>query len=112
MTRTTRDNILGSFEELVLRAIVKCGTNAYGSPIRKQLKEATGRDVSVGALYATLDRLKEKGLVSYTLAEGGEEREGRPKRYYSVENAGRQSLMDAENARLSLISNLSEALAC
>ena len=102
---------LGSFEELVLRAIIKCRNNAYGNPIRKQLEEATGRTVTVGALYATLDRLKEKGFINYRVAEGGEEREGRPKRYYSIDNAGRQALMEAEKVRTSLVPNLKTALA-
>jgi PadR family transcriptional regulator, regulatory protein PadR len=106
-----RDFTLGSFEELVLRAIIKCRNNAYGNPIRKQLEEATERTVTVGALYATLDRLKEKGFISYRVAEGGEEREGRPKRYYTVENAGRQALLEAENVRKSLVPNLKTALA-
>lgn len=106
-----RDFTLGSFEELVLRAILKCGANAYGNPIRKNLEESTGRTVTVGALYATLDRLKDKGLISYRVAEGGEEREGRPKRYYTLENTGRQALIDAENIRTSLIPNLKKALA-
>jgi PadR family transcriptional regulator, regulatory protein PadR len=111
MSQGRKELTLGSFEELVLRAIIKCRNNAYGNPIRKKLEEATGRTVTVGALYATLDRLKEKGFISYRVAEGGEEREGRPKRYYTVENAGRQALIEAEHARHSLVPNLKAALA-
>ena len=107
----SKEYLLGSFEELVLRAIIKCGVNSYGNPIRKELEESTGRTVTVGALYATLDRLKEKGLVSYRLAEGSDERGGRPKRYYSLENAGRKALIDAENARLKLVPDLKSAFA-
>lgn len=106
-----RENYLGSFEELVLRAIIRCGKNSYGNPIRKKLEESTERPVSVGALYTTLDRLKEKGYISYQLAEGGEEREGRPKRYYSVENAGRQALIDAESVRFKLVPDIEAAFA-
>jgi len=102
---------LGMFEELVLLAIIRCGTNAYGNPIRKQLEESTSKSVSVGALYATLDRLKEKGYISYQVTEGGEERDGRPKRVYSVENAGRQALLNAENSRTQLVPDLKAALA-
>ena len=102
---------LGEFEQLVLLAILNLGPAAHAIEIRARIESAALRRVSRGALYATLDRLKEKGFISYRVAEGGEEREGRPKRYYSIENAGRQALIEAEHARHSLVPNLKSALA-
>ena len=54
---------LGEFEQAVLLTVHRLRHNAYGVPIRRQLSERTGREVSVGAVYTTLDRLEEKGLV-------------------------------------------------
>lgn len=90
---------IGEFEELVLLAILKLGDNAYGVPIREALEEATGRTVSVGALYATLNRLEEKGLISAKTGDATPERGGRAKRYFTVLGAGQQALDEAEASR-------------
>jgi PadR family transcriptional regulator, regulatory protein PadR len=94
---------IGEFEEFVLLAILKLQENAYGVPIRDALQEATGRMVSVGALYATLNRLEEKGLVSSEAGEATPERGGRAKRYFKVEGRGIIALNQAEAARRHLV---------
>jgi DNA-binding PadR family transcriptional regulator len=93
---------LGSFEELVLLAVFRLAENAYGASIREAVAEATGRDTSVGAVYATLDRLERKGYVKSWLGDGTPERGGRPKRYFSVEGAGEQALRATEATRKKL----------
>lgn len=103
---TKAKDYIGEFEELVLLAIIKLGKNAYGVPIREALEEATGRTISVGALYATLNRLEEKGFVSARTGEGTPERGGRAKRYFKVEAAGQHVLREAEAARRSLVPKL------
>jgi hypothetical protein len=52
---------LGRFEEVVLLALLRFPENAYGVPIRREIAERTGRDVSFGAVYTTLERLERKG---------------------------------------------------
>jgi len=93
---------LGNFEELVLLAVFRLAENAYGASIRQAVAEATGRDTSVGAVYATLDRLERKGYVKSWLGEGTPERGGRPKRYFSVEGAGEEALRVTEGMRKKL----------
>ena len=54
---------LGVLEEQVLVAVLRAGDEAYGMEVRRQIERATTRDVAIGAVYATLDRLEAKGLV-------------------------------------------------
>jgi PadR family transcriptional regulator PadR len=86
------DGRLGPLEEIVLLALVRLRENAYGVPIRREITERTGRDVSVGALYTTLDRLERKGYVSSRMGEPTRERGGRSKRYFQIEAPGKQAL--------------------
>ena len=67
---------LGTFEEQVMLAVLRTGEEAFGMAVRRELEEVTGRDVAVGAVYATLDRLEAKGLVDSVRprAEGGSRR--------------------------------------
>jgi len=91
---------LGEFEELVLLAILKLGEQkAYGVPIAELIEDATGKRVSVGALYTTLGRLETKGFIQSIMGEATAERGGRAKRYYRVEGAGKMALNAAGEAR-------------
>ncbi|HEV8236052.1 MAG TPA: helix-turn-helix transcriptional regulator [Gemmatimonadaceae bacterium] len=84
--------MLGEFEQLVLLAILRAGEDAYGVPIRDAIVDRSGRDVSLAAVYKTLTRLEDKGLVVARVGEPTPERGGRRKRYYAVTAAGRRSL--------------------
>jgi PadR family transcriptional regulator len=55
---------LGTFEEQVMLAVLRTGDEAYGMNVRRELERVTGRDIAIGAVYATLDRLEAKGLVA------------------------------------------------
>jgi len=90
---------LGNFEEIVLLAVLRLGEQAYGAKIRQTVAEATERDVSIGAVYATLDRLERKGYLKSWQGEATPERGGRAKRYFRVEGAGVQALSDTNAAR-------------
>jgi DNA-binding PadR family transcriptional regulator len=79
---------LGRFEELVLLAVVRLRENAYGVTIRREIAERTGRDVSFGAVYTTLERLQRQGHVSSRLGDSTPERGGRAKRYFRIEAPG------------------------
>lgn len=83
---------LGSFEEIVLMALIRLGTNAYGMTIRQELTKRTGKEVSIGAVYTTLERLERKGYVSSRLGDATPERGGRAKRYFRIEAPGEQAL--------------------
>ena len=85
---------LGHFEEIVLLAILQLKEDAYGAKIRQKVSEATERDVSIGAIYATLDRLERKGFISSWQGEATPVRGGRAKRYFRVEGAGMQAIND------------------
>lgn len=80
--------MLGNFEYQVLAVLIEDPVAAYGVTIGQHIKDRTGREVSVGALYTTLDRLEKKGFVSSSWGEATAERGGRRKRYYKIEAAG------------------------
>lgn len=82
---------LGEFEQLVLFAVAQID-DAYGATIRDQIEERTGRQVSAGAIYTTLDRLEARGLVASWWGEPTPERGGKRKRHYRLQPAGREAL--------------------
>ena len=97
---------LGEFEQLVLLAVLRCGEDAYGMAVRRELLERASRDAAIGAVYATLDRMEEKGLVKSAFSSGGEARAGRPKRCYAVTAAGRRALQHSRET----VSRMSDGL--
>lgn len=86
---------LGEFEHFLLLAILRLGEQAYGVSIRAELAKRTGRQVSPGAIYTTLDRLEGKGLLTSTTGEPTPERGGRSKRFYHLTSGGMESLREA-----------------
>ena len=87
---------LGQFEQLVLTAIVSLGDNAYGVTIHAKVQAlARPKRVLLGAVYVTLDRLEDKGLVSSWFSDPTPERGGRAKRCCRLEPAGVRALQDA-----------------
>jgi PadR family transcriptional regulator PadR len=79
--------MIGEFEYLVLAATVRLGDNAYGAAIRRLLADAN-RPASIGALYTTLDRMEQKGLVTTWIGEATQVRGGRAKRMVALTNEG------------------------
>ena len=79
---------LGEFEEYTLLAVRALGDNTYAVPIQQYVEKATGRTVSVGAIYAALARLEEKGFVRSTMSEAVAQRGGKSKRVYTVTASG------------------------
>jgi PadR family transcriptional regulator PadR len=90
--------MVGEFELLVLLAVLRAGDEAYGSTILAELGERTGRDISRGALYVTLDRLEAKGQLASRTDSATPVRGGRPRRYYTVRPSGLASIRDSLNA--------------
>jgi DNA-binding PadR family transcriptional regulator len=89
---------LGEFEQIVLLAILRLGREAYGVPIRVDIERRTGRAVTVGALYRTLDRLEDKGYISSAFSDPTPERGGRSKRYFTVRPRGLRTLRASRQA--------------
>jgi PadR family transcriptional regulator PadR len=79
---------LGEFEQQLLLVILRLGDQAFGPEIARQLEARAGRRVSRGALYTTLDRLDDKGLVRWRTVPGTEARDGLPRRLYAVTGSG------------------------
>jgi DNA-binding PadR family transcriptional regulator len=88
-------DVLGTFEQAVLIAIVRLADQAYGRAILQEIETRLGREVAPGAVHATLERLEEKGLVRSHLGTGTPIRAGRPRRYYRLESSGVAALNDA-----------------
>jgi PadR family transcriptional regulator PadR len=84
--------MLGEFEQLVLLAVLRAGEDAYGVTVRGAIARESRREVSLAAVYKTLNRLEDKGLVLARVGEPTPERGGRRKRYYEVTAPGLRSL--------------------
>jgi PadR family transcriptional regulator PadR len=85
---------LGEFELMLLLTLIRLGDDAYGVPLARELALRRGREVSVGSVYAALDRLELKGLVESMLGESTPERGGRAKRYFRVTEQGLRSVQE------------------
>lgn len=86
---------LGGFEQVVLLAVLRLRDNAYGMTVRREIVERTGRDVAIGAVYATLDRLEAKGFTRSKAGEATADRGGRAKRFFTVTAQGQRALNEA-----------------
>jgi DNA-binding PadR family transcriptional regulator len=86
---TKRDEPLGSLEHIVLLAVMRLGSDAYGMTVRREIESATGRDLSIGAVYATLGRLESKGFIKSFTGDPTAERGGRAKRYFRMTADGK-----------------------
>ena len=83
---------LGDFEQLILLALIRLGTDAYGVSIRAEIEARTGRKVAPGALYTALNRLETRGMVVSRLGAPTPERGGKRKRLYTLQPAGEREL--------------------
>jgi PadR family transcriptional regulator len=79
---------LGEFEHIVVLALLRLDDRAYGVTVRQEIKARISRDVSIGAVYATLDRLEAKGYAKSQIGEPTPERGGRSKRFFRVTAKG------------------------
>lgn len=87
-----KDKYLGEFEQLCLLAVLRRRDDAYGVRIFQEIEDRTGREPNIGSVYATLDRLEEKGFVTSELGEGTPLRSGKPKRYFKIQEPGIDAL--------------------
>ena len=86
----------GEFEQLVLLALLRLGRDdAYGMVVRREIADRAEREVSLGAVYSTLDRLERKGQVRTRIGSATRARGGRARRFFEVTSSGRQLLRRA-----------------
>jgi DNA-binding PadR family transcriptional regulator len=98
--------ILGEFEQVVLLAILRLEDQGYGVTIRKEIRECTGRNAAPGALYNTLDRLEEKGMVRSRMGDPSPQRGGRAKRLFTVTAKGIEAVAHAQRGFQKLMQHL------
>src|ERR1700692_293832 len=99
---------LGNFELFVMLAVIRLGKEAYGVPISREIKERASRSVTFGSLYATLERLEQKGLISSELGEPTPERGGRAKKYFRVTTKGLREVRETQRVLKRLWQGLRE----
>ena len=87
-----RGRYLGEFELYVMGAAARLGAEAYGMAICREIEERTGRPVAIGAVYATLSRLQDKGLVTLTMSDPLPVPGGRSRRLARLTVEGRRTL--------------------
>ena len=101
-----KGEFLGEFEQLVLLALLRLQDEAYGMAVRREIAERADRDVSIGAVYATLDRLEEKGLVRSKTGAASESRGGRPRKCFTITGAGAKALERSQQAVRQMLEGL------
>lgn len=101
-----KGDYLGEFEQFILLAVLRLNKQAYGVPIRQEIEDRTGRSAAIGAVYATLDRLEQKGFVSSHLGDATAERGGRAKRYFRVTPEGAAALRQTQQALRQMMKGL------
>ena len=98
---------LGEFEILVLVALLRLKQEAYGAKVRQEIETRAHRRVSVGALYATLSRLEDKGYVTSAVGAASAVRGGRAKRIYDLTDLGRERLETALSGLTAMLEGVS-----
>ena len=95
----TKRGYLGDLEEIVLLALARCEPEAYGMRIRQEIEAQTGRSVAIGAVYAVLERLEDKGLIVRAAPPVGPDRDPRARRFFAITAAGTAALQETAAVR-------------
>jgi PadR family transcriptional regulator, regulatory protein PadR len=103
---------LGDFEQLVLLGVARLEVqeSAYGAAIRQEIHTRSGRDVSINAVYTTLDRLETKGFLKSSIGEPTPQRGGRRRKFYALRPAGVTALRQAYRAFTAMADGLQNRL--
>jgi DNA-binding PadR family transcriptional regulator len=102
--------VLGEFEQLVLFALLRLGPDAYGATIWREIETRTTRSVSISAVYTTLERLEQKGLVQSRIGEPTAARGGRRRKHFELLPLGMRTLKVAYDAFSSMTEGLDRQL--
>lgn len=100
---------LGQHELMVMLAVMRLGREAYGVPIAAEIAQRTGREMLQGSVYAILERLESKGIVTSRLGEATPQRGGRAKRYFALTAAGVRQVRETQRALEALWQGLPNA---
>jgi PadR family transcriptional regulator, regulatory protein PadR len=100
---------LGEFEEFTLLAVRALGDQTYAVPVQRYVEDATGRQVSMGAIYAALARLEEKQFVQSSMGEATATRGGKPKRLFRVTPLGLKTARELHRARARIWDAIADA---
>lgn len=101
---------LAEFELYIMLAIARLGDDAYGASIRREIEERTGRPVSVGALYATMGRLGDKGLLDFEVSAPDPVPGGRSRKYAQLTPDGQEALSHSAEMLRRMMDGLEPAL--
>lgn len=101
---------LGEFEQLVLLALVRLGPDAYGATVRREIETRAGRQVSISAVYTTLERLEQKGHVRSWIGEPTARRGGRRRKHFELLPSGARALKVAYKALAGMTAGLEQRL--
>ena len=101
---------LGDFEQLVLFGVLRLEDEAYGAAIRQEIHARSGRDVSINAVYTTLDRLEAKGLLRSWVGDPTPQRGGRRRKCYAMRPVGVAALRQAYHALTAMAVGLERRL--
>jgi PadR family transcriptional regulator, regulatory protein PadR len=93
---------LGTNDLMILLALMRLGDEAYGVPIGREVEAAVGRPVALASVYATLDRLVERGLVETEVGDPTPERGGRAKKYFRITGKGIREIRSAKQSLVKL----------
>lgn len=88
-----KGKFLGEFEQIVLLAVLRQAGEGYGMSIRREIERLTGRGVSIGAIYSTLERLERKGFLSSREGDATPVRGGRARRHFELHPRGHHALL-------------------
>ena len=102
--------MLGEFEYLLLTATSRLGDDAYGAAIRQEIHARSGRDVSINAVYTTLDRLESKRLLTSWTGDPSPQRGGRRRKHYALTPHGTAALRSAYRAVVSMADGFEKTL--
>ena len=108
----TKAPVLGDFEQLVLLGVLRLESEeaSYGAAIRQEIHARSGRDVSINAIYTTLDRLESKGLLRSWVGDPTPQRGGRRRKFYALRTTGLAALRQAYHAVTAMADGLQSRL--
>ena len=98
--------VLGEFEQLVLLAVLRLGPDAYGATVRREIESRAGRELSISAVYTTLERLEQKGMVRSWIGEPTAQRGGRRRKHFELLPLGARALKVAHSAYTGMTAGL------
>jgi DNA-binding PadR family transcriptional regulator len=99
---------LTDLELMILLAVLRTGDEAYGVTITREIEATAGRSLAIAVVYATLDRLEDRGLVTSSVGDPTPERGGRAKRFFRVTAKGMGQARDTQRALTALWNGVPE----